>query len=73
MSTPYNNVHIFPLCYGHTYAKYLAKRVDRILFLLNLLAYSEIVKKQKKTKSIKGFSQPEYICTASQSGEGKDI
>ena len=28
---------------GHTYAKYLAKRVEAIHFLLNLLAYSEII------------------------------
>ena len=31
------------ICRGHTHAKYLAKRVEGIPFLLNLLAYSEII------------------------------
>ena len=30
-------------CRSHTYVKYLAKRVEGIPFLLNLLAYSEII------------------------------
>ena len=30
-------------CCCHTHAKYLAKRVEGIPFLLNLLAYSEII------------------------------
>ena len=35
------------LCCGHTHAKYLAKRVEGIPFLLNLLAYSEITSCEK--------------------------
>ena len=36
------------ICCGHTQAKHLAKRVETIPFLLNLLAYSET--KGEKTK-----------------------
>ena len=50
------------LCCGDTYAKYLEEHVEGIPFLLNLLAYSEII----------GFSQPGYICTVSRSEECKD-
>ena len=34
---------MFLLCWGHTYAKYFAKHIKGIPFLLNLLAYSEII------------------------------
>ena len=50
------------LCCGDTCAKYLEEHVEGIPFLLNLLAYSEII----------GFSQPGYICTVSRSEECKD-
>ena len=39
------------LCRGHTHAKYLAKRVEGIPFLLNLLAYSEIISCEKAKKT----------------------
>ena len=40
------------ICCGHTYAKYLAKRVERIPLLLNLLAYSEIIGYEKTKKKL---------------------
>ena len=36
------------ICCSHTYAKYLAKRVDGIPFLLILLAYSETIGCEKR-------------------------
>ena len=62
-------------CCCHTHAKYLAKRVEGIPFLLNLLAYSEIIGCEKTKENyffffLKGFSQPGYICIVSRSEEG---
>ena len=39
------------ICCGHTSAKYLAKRVEGIPFLLKLIAYSEIIGCEKTKES----------------------